>query len=94
MAGVTTFRDRLQRRRAAYREVFLDQRGEATKATAIVMADLTRFCRARSSTVTVSHGRIDALAMALAEGRREVFNRIQAYINLDDRVLAQIIDEQ
>ena len=94
MAEVLTFRNRLQRRRAAYREFVLDQRGEATKATAIVMADLIRFCRARTSTVTVSHGRIDPIAMGVAEGRREVFNRIQSYINLDDRVLSQIVDDQ
>jgi hypothetical protein len=88
-----TFRDRLQRRRAAYRELFLDERGHATRATAIVVGDLMRFCRARSSTVTVSQGRIDPIAMGVAEGRREVWNRIQSYINLDERAI-QVIDEE
>jgi hypothetical protein len=94
VAEVLTFRNRLQRRRAAYREIFLDPRGEMTKATAIVMADLMRFCRVRTSTVTVSHGRIDPIAMGVAEGRREVWNRIQSYINLDDRALNLIVDDQ
>ena len=89
-----SFRERLQRRRTAYRDLFLDERGEATRATRLVLADLRRFCRARTSTVTVSHGRIDPLAMAVGEGRREVWNRIMQYINLDDRTIQALGEEE
>jgi hypothetical protein len=94
MPNVVRFLDRLQNRRAAYRGLFLDERGQATRAAAIVMADLMRFCRARTSTVVVSNGRVDPIAMGLAEGRREVWNRIQMYLNLSDRALQVIADEE
>ena len=94
MAGVTTFIDRMKRKGVAYQAVFLDQRGEATAETAIVLADLMRFCRMWASTVTVSNGRIDPLAMALAEGRREVILHIHNMLKLSDRAWKQIVDDQ
>jgi len=37
---------------------------------------------------------IDPMAMAMAEGRREVWNRIQQYLQMADREIAQLKEEQ
>jgi hypothetical protein len=62
----------------------------------IVLSDLSRFCRARSSTAAVSpvSRQIDPLAMAMAEGRREVWLRIQQYLNMDERVILKLRDAE
>ena len=61
----------------------------------IVLADLKRFCRAETSTAVVSpvSKAIDPLAMAMAEGRREVWNRIQQYLHMADREITQLKEE-
>lgn len=48
------------------------------------MEDLARYCYANKPTLKVSHvtQQSDPLAMAFAEGRRDVFNRIVAMCNL------------
>jgi hypothetical protein len=49
-----------------------------------ILVDLAKFCRANVSCVTVGrNGQIDTHATAVAEGRREVWLRIQQYLNLD-----------
>lgn len=51
----------------------------------IVLRDLAAYCYAGKSTLKVSlvDQHVDPLAMAFAEGRRDVFNRITAMLNLD-----------
>ena len=73
---------RLFKRRQNYRRLFLDGSGNVNPSAEIVLADLKRFCRVETSTVVVSPvtKTIDPLAMAMAEGRREVWNRIQQYL--------------
>lgn len=58
-------------RQYAYKQTFKGPHGEE------VLADLARFCRAN---VTTFHE--DARAHAVAEGRREVWLRIQNNLNL------------
>jgi hypothetical protein len=84
--------DRLKTRSRSYKACFMDEREHMTRAGEIVLADLKRFCRLESSTVTVSPVSriIDPLAMALAEGRREVALRIVHYLNLDERTIARL----
>jgi len=79
-------------RRKAYRTAFLDDQGNLTRHGRVVMEDLARFCRARQSSVTVSpiSRTVDTHATMVAEGRREVFNRLQYYLNLTDDQLMQI----
>lgn len=86
------FLDRLLRRRQAYRAIFLDSDAQPNQAARTVLADLRRFCRASSSSAVVSPvtKSIDPMAMAMAEGRREVWNRIQAHLHLDDAVIANL----
>ena len=63
----------LARRRGAYQDVFRGPQAE------IVLADLARFCRAHESTFHP-----DARAHAVAEGRREVWLRIQEHLKLSE----------
>lgn len=51
----------------------------------LVLRDLARYCYAGKSTLKVSQvdQHVDPLAMAFAEGRRDVFNRITAMLELD-----------
>lgn len=76
------------RRRDSYRRVFLDDRGDLTPDSQIVMADLIRFCCAKKATIRLDQqGKVDPYAMAVAEGRREVFNRLNSYLFIDEKVI-------
>lgn len=65
---------RLLQRREAYRRVFQGPHAD------VVLADLKRFCRATAPTHTPG----DPYTTAFLEGRREVFNRIQSFVHMDD----------
>jgi len=54
-----------------------------------VLADLAEFCRARETTFHT-----DERAHALLEGRREVWLRINKYLNLTDREIQQLIEKK
>jgi hypothetical protein len=86
---------RVLRRRQCYRRLFLDGDGGVHPTAEVVLADLKRFCRAETSTAVVSpvSKAIDPLAMAMAEGRREVWNRIQSYLHMADREITQLKEE-
>ena len=58
--------------------------GELNQAADVVLRDLARYCYATKPTLKVSHitQQSDAIAMAFAEGRRDVYNRIIALCNL------------
>jgi hypothetical protein len=58
--------------------------GTLKPAADIVLADLAHYCYAKKPTLKVSQvdQHTDPLAMAFAEGRRDVFNRITAMCNL------------
>lgn len=77
-------RARIHRRAHAYRALFKTPGGELGPAAQTVMEDLARYCYASKPTLKVSHvtQQSDPLAMAFAEGRRDVFNRIVAMCNL------------
>ena len=92
---MTKLWQRLFKRRQSYRRLFLDGDGKANPSAEIVLADLKRFCRAETSTAVVSpvSKAIDPLAMAMAEGRREVWNRIQSYLHMADREITQLKEE-
>lgn len=69
----------LEGRRHAYRQVFKGPYADD------VLSDLARFCRANESTFHA-----DARAHAVAEGRREVFLRIQQHLRLSPDQLWQL----
>ena len=66
--------------------------GELSPAGAVVLKDLARYCYASKPTLKVSQvtQQSDALAMAFAEGRRDVFNRIIALSNLTSDQIERI----
>jgi len=67
--------------------------GELGPQSEIVLADLRRACCAdRPTTVTDIAGRVDALATAKNEGRREIWLRIQQALYLDDERIYRMID--
>lgn len=66
-------------RRTAYVRTFLTPFGQE------VLIDLAKFCRAHETTFHP-----DARAHAVAEGRREVWLRIQKHLQLDDDQLWQL----
>lgn len=93
--------DRLRRilgRRQAYRSVFrLDEQGRPQGNDVVnVLADLKRFCGADQPTVRISpvSKSIDPIAMAVAEGRREVWLRIQAHLRMDDSDIAKLQEHE
>lgn len=72
-------RDFLARRSDAYARTFRSPLGQ------VVLHDLARFCRAHESAFHT-----DARAHAVAEGRREVWLRIQKHLQLTDDQLWQL----
>lgn len=94
MSKFTELFYRMTGRRNAYRACFFDRDGNLTPAARLVLDDLKRFCRTNQSTVVVSPVSrvIDTHATMVAEGRREVFNRLHYYLNLTDEQLLQIKD--
>lgn len=65
----------------------------------IVLRDLARYCYANKSTIVASikSPTVDPLAMAYAEGRRDVYLRITGLLNLDvaavERIAQRNVDE-
>lgn len=82
------------RRARAFRAVFGTGKSR-TREQEIVLKVLGDFCRINKSSVTVSpiHRQVDPLATCVAEGRREVMNRISQYLQLDQEELIRIINE-
>lgn len=61
----------------------------------LALDDLSEFCRAdRSCVVFGKDGRVDTHATAVAEGRREVFLRIQQMLNLTDAQLNKLRNDE
>lgn len=73
--------------RAAFRALV----GGEAKAGRLALDDLAEFCRAdRSCVVVGKDGRVDTHATAVAEGRREVYLRIQQMLSLTDEQLLKL----
>ena len=79
-----SFLDRLLRRRAHYRHVFVT----TGRSGDHVLADLRRFCRAGEPAIVVGKdGQTDVYATGMVAGRQEVFWRIAHHLHLDDAQL-------
>lgn len=77
--------------RAAYRALTCGD----PKAGRLALEDLASFCRADQSCVVVGKdGRVDTHATAVAEGRREVFLKIQQMLNLTDEQLLRLRSDE
>lgn len=82
-------------KRTAYQRVFAGDDGALHGDARVVLADLKRFCYADRSTMKISPatGASDPIAMAFAEGRREVFLRISQFINIDDVQFQKLVEQ-
>lgn len=79
--------------RQAYRRTFGVDDGKIENRDAqVVAADLRRFCNADKPTYRVSPitRQVDEKAMLIAEGRREVWLRIQGFLHVSDADLARL----
>ena len=78
------------RKRSAYRALF-----HPGRARDIVLADLSRFCRATSTPAVVSlvTQQIDPVATGIAIGRLEVWHRICQNLHIDDADLYKLMNQ-
>ncbi len=81
--------------RRCFRRLLLDHEEKPTSETMIILRELARFCYANRPTAKISPrlGNIDPLAMAIAEGRREVFLYILNILNTDDAVFDRLLTQ-
>jgi len=70
-------------RSTSYKHTFNNPNGEK------VLADLKRFCYAVTPTADINNPN----ATYLAEGRREVWLRIQAHLNLSDDEIYNLVED-
>ena len=82
--------------RHAFRQMLWKQDMGKDDAHAVTLLDdLREFCRADKSCVVVgSDGHVDTHATAIAEGRREVWLRIQQTLNLSDETLNKMKEQE
>lgn len=73
-----------------WKSCLCDEHGNLTRAGRVVIADLARFCKATSSSVSPPDNEI---TLALAR-RREVFNRILELVALDELQIHQLVMEE
>lgn len=78
---VEAVKNLIRGRSYAYKMLFHKNNGHAR----IVLRDLAKFCRAHESTFSA-----DSRLHAVMEGRREVWLRLQRYINLDEQQLLEL----
>lgn len=95
MKALTDRIRRLLLRKQSYRECFqLPSGDELSKSGAYVVRDLARFCGAFKSNLprNLQNG-VDPLAMAYAEGRRSVYLRIVAQLNVSEADIIKANEE-
>lgn len=82
-------------KRHSYRDCFCGPDGSLSRAGAAVMRDLAQYSGAYRTTFRVSPvtRQADPLAMARAEGRREMFLRMQAMLKLPDEEFLKAIED-
>jgi hypothetical protein len=87
--------EKIRKRRYSYRRMFLGEDGLSPDGE-VILADLSKFCRANSSTAVVNpiSRSVDPIASAMAEGRREVWLRIMAHLHIDEKVVFNLTENE
>lgn len=94
MKALTDRLRRLLKRKLSYRDCFQESDGQTlTGAGAYVIRDLARFCGAYKSNLPTGPAGVDPLALAYAEGRRSVYLRIQAQLNVSEADIIKANEE-
>lgn len=83
---------KLFRRHTAYRNALMTPSGELNPAGRIIIAHLSKFCYAFSTTAAGES--VDRDAMMRREGRRQVYLEIQRILSLDPTVALQAAREE
>jgi hypothetical protein len=84
---------RFLNRRLSFRDCFMDANGQLTMAGASVLRQFARKAGAYKSTFRSDlAGRADPIAMARAEGRREMYLFLQTMLELPDREVLNALD--
>lgn len=94
--GLSERARRFLNKRLSFRECFLTPGGDLTTAGAAVMRHLARKAQMFNE---VSHrspitGVIDPLAMARAEGRRDIYRYLQTMLELPDRAILESMEDE
>jgi hypothetical protein len=71
-------------RRKVYRKLLLGDGNYLSEIARPVIEDLQEFCYATKTTALMKDGKIDAFAMGVAEGRRQVYLRFLTYLKMSD----------
>lgn len=71
----------------AFKEMFFNDDAKLRRAAEIALVDLREYCFARRPTFST-----DSLVMARREGRRDVWLRIQDFLNLDEKQVQQLME--
>jgi hypothetical protein len=88
-------RAKLDTRAKAYQALFIRPGGDLAPVAEIVMRDLSHYCYAKKPTLKFNaQNQCDPIAMAFAEGRRDVWNRITAMCNLTDEQINRIANHR
>lgn len=76
----------IRRRKAAYQRLFPIENGQLVGDAATVLADLAKFCKPNVPPLQRdANGATDAYQTGIRAGRQEVFNRVRAFLHLEDR---------
>ena len=81
-------------RRYHYRGCFLNEQGQTTPQGIAVLKDLARYCDAYRTTMKTGPSGIDPHASAVAEGRRQVWLRLQAMLRLPDEEILRSMENE
>lgn len=73
------------RKRDAYKRTFLGVGKDLNPDAYIVMRDLQKYCRYNNSVVKDNNGKVDPVAVGIAIGRREVYDRITKFVWNEDK---------
>jgi hypothetical protein len=74
-----------------WRRIFLADDGSPSVDAGVVLEDLKKFCHAEATTHCFdAHDRLDALASAQLEGRRQVWMRINGYLSKSEGELSLV----
>jgi hypothetical protein len=83
--------EKRERRIGAYKRIFSTE-GKLTDDALLVLQDLMRFCHVNSPSVMVKPNGdgVDPFATMVAEGKREVWNRIAYNLSLDFQAIQEL----
>ena len=85
---------RVNKLKQAYQSVFLAPNGEMPEAQRLVISDLIKYCGAGKTPRSIGPGGIDVPATMAMIGRLEVWNHMNALINIPDRDIPRMAIEQ